>query len=192
MDTLASLPTFDEITTRWECQGHSRGGHGNGLRDHRSALFYDLVYNIALCQERNNPDVGYLLENVNFSDDTRDNVVMDFQTIRYVLGTKVVTDAVRHSSCSHRVRAFRTNMVNPRQLKKTVELTHRTTTRVWSDYLEPCHRPNIALGQETKPFYRCNITGALAREVPTFVSYQGSHAFRNRGPGVTCDHRNRL
>ena len=76
------------------------------MRDHRSALFYDLVRVIALCQEKNNPEVGYLLENVNSSDDTRDNVVMDFQTIRYVLGTEVVTDAARHNSCAHYLRAF--------------------------------------------------------------------------------------
>ena len=59
MDTFASLPTVDLITARWECQGHSRARHGKGLRDRRSALFYDLVRIIALCQEMNNPEVGY-------------------------------------------------------------------------------------------------------------------------------------
>ena len=92
VDTLASIPTIDLITAGWECQGHSRAGHGKGLRDHRSALFYDLVRVITLCQAQNNPNVGYLLENVNNSNDTRDNVVMDSQTIRYVLGNVVVTD----------------------------------------------------------------------------------------------------
>ena len=57
-DTLASLPTIDVITAGWECQGHCNAGHGKGLRDHRSALVYDLVRIIALCQERNNPKVG--------------------------------------------------------------------------------------------------------------------------------------
>ena len=89
------------------------------MRDHRSVLFYDLVCIIALCQERNNPEVGYLLENVNSIDDTRDNVVMDFQTIRYVLGTEVVTHAAKHNSCAHRLRTFWTNMVNPCHLQKT-------------------------------------------------------------------------
>ena len=77
VDTLASLPTADLITAGWECQGDSRAGHGKGLRDHRSALFFDLVRVIALCQAKNIPAVGYLLENVNISDDTIDNVVMD-------------------------------------------------------------------------------------------------------------------
>ena len=85
------------------------------LRECRSALFYDIVLVIALCQLHNIPDVGYLLENVNSSDDTRDNVVMDFQTVRYVFGTVVITDATRHNSCAHRLRAFWTNMVNPGQ-----------------------------------------------------------------------------
>ena len=35
VDTLASLPKVDVITGGWECQGHSRAGHGKGLRDHR-------------------------------------------------------------------------------------------------------------------------------------------------------------
>ena len=87
VDTLTSLSKVDLITAGWECQGHSTAGHGKGLRDHRSALFYDLVRIIALCQETSNPKVGYGLENVNNSDDTRDNVVMDFHTIQYVLGT---------------------------------------------------------------------------------------------------------
>ena len=98
----------------------------------------------------NNPEAGYLLENVNSSADTRDNVVMDSQTIRYVLGTEVVTDAARHNSCAHRPRAFWTNMVNPNQLQKTVELTHRTTTKVWKDCLEPSYMPNTALQQKNQ------------------------------------------
>ena len=75
-------------------------------------MFYDLVCIIAFCEERNNPKVGYLLENVDSSDDTRDNVVMDFQTIRYVLGTQVVTDVASHNSCAHCMQVKRTNMVN--------------------------------------------------------------------------------
>ena len=137
------------------------------LRDCRSALFYDIVLVIALCQLHNIPDVGYLLENVNSSDDTRDKFVMDSQ-----------------DSCAHRLRAFWTNMVNRGQFRKAVELTHKTTTKVWSNCLEPCHRPNVTLRQEAKPFYRCNITGAQVRVEPTFVSYRGSHAFRNRGLGM--------
>ena len=96
---------------------------------------------------------------------------MDSQTIRYVLGTEVVTDAARHNSCAHRLGAFWTNMVNPGQIQKVVDLTCRTTIKVWNNCLDPRHRPNVALRQETEPFYRCNITGALVRVAPTFVSY---------------------
>ena len=91
MDTLAALPTADLFTEGWECLGHSRVGHSKGLREHRSALFNDLVRVITLCLAQNDPNVGYLLKNVNNSDDTRDNVVLDSQTIRYVLGTNVLT-----------------------------------------------------------------------------------------------------
>ena len=75
-------------------------------------------------------------------------------------------------------------MVNQGQLQKAVELAHRTTTRVWNDCLEPRYTPNVALRKETKPFYRCNITGTLVRAAPTFVCYRGSHALKNRGPGM--------
>ena len=75
-------------------------------------------------------------------------------------------------------------MVNPGQFEKVVELAHRTTTKVWHDCLELCHRPNVALRQKTKPFYQCNVTWALVRVAPTFVRYRGSHTFRNRGQGM--------
>ena len=55
---------------------------------------------------------------------------------------------------------------------------------MWHDFSKPCHWPNVAMWQETKPFYRCNVTRDLVRVAPTFVSYRGSHAFRNRGPGM--------
>ena len=106
---------------------------------------------------------------------------MDFQTIRYIFGTEVVTHAAGHNSYDHHSRAFWTNVVNPCQLQKVVELTYRTTTRDWRDCLEPRHRPNVALRHETKPFYRCNITRAPVRVARTFVSYRESHTFRNRG-----------
>ena len=80
--------------------------------------------------------------------------------------------------------AFWTNMVDPGQFQKAVEFTHRTTTKVRHDCLKPCHWPNVALQQETKPFYQCNVTGALVRVALTFVSYRGSHAFKNRGRGM--------
>ena len=73
---------------------------------------------------------------------------MDSHNILYVLGTEVVTDAARHSSCAHRVRAFRTNMVNPGQLQNAVDLTRTTTAKVWNVCLEPHHRPNVALLQK--------------------------------------------
>ena len=118
-----------------------------------------------------------MLKNVYSNDDPRDSVVMDSQTIQYVLGTEVVTTAARHNLCAHRLRAFWTNMVNSGQLQKAVELTHRTTTRLWNDYLELSYKPNVAVRQETKPFYRCIITRALVRVAPIFVSYRGSHTF---------------
>ena len=70
MDTLTALPTVDLITAGWECRGHFKAGQGKGLCDHWSALIHNLVRVITLCQAHNNPDVGYLLENVNSSDDT--------------------------------------------------------------------------------------------------------------------------
>ena len=105
-DVLAALPSIDLITAGWECQGHSKYGQGMGQQDHRSITFLDLVRIITLCQEKNNPEVGCFLKNENSSEDARDNIVTDFQTICYVLGTEVVTDAARHNSCAHRLKAF--------------------------------------------------------------------------------------
>ena len=53
-----------------------------------------------------------MLENVNSTADKRANVGADFETVQYVLGPEVVTNAARHNSCAHGVRAFWTNMAN--------------------------------------------------------------------------------
>ena len=57
-----------------------------------------------LHQQKSSPEVGYLLENVNSSDDGRQNVESDFETVRYVLGKEVVTGAARHNSCAHKAQ----------------------------------------------------------------------------------------
>ena len=58
---------------------------------------------MSLYQQKYNPEVGYLLRNVNSSGDGRQNVESDFEAVRYVPGKEVVTDAARHYSCAHSV-----------------------------------------------------------------------------------------
>ena len=106
-----------------------------------------------------------------------------FESIQSILGPEVLTDAARHNSCAHRVRAFWTNMVDAGQLQKAIDLTNRPADKIRRDCLEPNHRPNTTVRQEKTPFYRCNTAGAPMRVAPTFVSYRGLHAFRNKGPG---------
>ena len=75
-------------------------------------------------------------------------------------------------------------MANAGQLQKSIELIDFTTNRVWQDFLKPNHSPNTAIRQESQPFYLCNARGIEERVAPTLVSYRGSLAFRNHGPGM--------
>ena len=98
-------------------------------------------------------------DNVESNNDASPSVAAGFHTVRYALGQKVVTDAARHNSCAHRVRAFWTNAVNSGNSQKAINLTHRTTTKVWKDCLEPKFRPQVARIPEGLPFYACYSGG---------------------------------
>ena len=83
-----------------------------GLHNPWSILFSDLVRITHQCRKSNNTEVWYLLENVNSRDERRANIVAHFETLRYVLGSEVVSDATRHNSRAHCVRALLTIMAN--------------------------------------------------------------------------------
>ena len=78
-------------------------------------------------------------------------------------------------------------MVIPGQLSQAIRKTVRATRKSSPDCLQPGCRLNMADRIKGTPFYPCNVAGSPVRVAPTFVSYVGSHAFRNKGPGMVQD-----
>ncbi len=40
---LAKVGPIDLVITRWPCQGHTRAGHGEGFRDLRTCMFWEML-----------------------------------------------------------------------------------------------------------------------------------------------------
>jgi DNA (cytosine-5)-methyltransferase 3A len=63
-DELKKYPKIDLILAGSPCQGFSRNGKGLNFDDHRSKLFFKFIDVLNRIKENNNPDVKFLLENV--------------------------------------------------------------------------------------------------------------------------------
>lgn len=63
-EELRKLPKIDLILAGSPCQGFSRNGSGLNFDDPRSSLFFKFVDILNWIKENNNPDVEFLLENV--------------------------------------------------------------------------------------------------------------------------------
>jgi DNA (cytosine-5)-methyltransferase 3A len=63
-DELKKYPKIDLILAGSPCQGFSRNGKGLNFDDHRSKLFFKFIDVLNWIKENNNPDVKFLLENV--------------------------------------------------------------------------------------------------------------------------------
>jgi len=69
---LGKLPRIDLILAGSPCQGFSRGGKGLNFDDPRSCLFFKFIDILNEIRSNNNPDVKFLLENVEMKKEWRD------------------------------------------------------------------------------------------------------------------------
>lgn len=90
------LPKIDLIIGGSPCQGFSRAGKGLNFDDPRSGLFFDYV-DIMEAQRVKNPDLLFLLENVQMKTEWRDTVsdFMGVQPIRINSGLLSAQSRVR-------------------------------------------------------------------------------------------------
>lgn len=68
------LPRIDLILAGSPCQGFSRNGKNENFEDQRSILFFEFVKILDWIKENNNPDVKFLLENVEMRKRSEDIV----------------------------------------------------------------------------------------------------------------------
>jgi C-5 cytosine-specific DNA methylase len=124
---LKCTSALDLIIAGWECQGFSAAGSGDGLEDHRSGLFMDMVRVLTWAQALH-PSLGYVIENTPAQYDKRDQVWEDFVLVQHYLGQPLLLDAVHCGSYAHRLQNLWTKLAPLSLLELTLMHTQRDPT----------------------------------------------------------------
>ncbi len=99
---LARVGPIDLVIAGWPCQGHTWAGHGEGLHDLRSRVFWEMLRVLRHLQTQQARAPTYILENVPLLGDTRFHVMASVHKIRFWIGPTVLLDAARVGSRAHR------------------------------------------------------------------------------------------
>jgi hypothetical protein len=159
---IKELGPVDLVICGFPCQGFSRATrNAQGLRDPRSAIFFDVVNIIhEITYEYGN--CGWIIENVDASDHRNGLVQEEFnQVVKGVLGTGYAFDAVAVGSYAHRFRRFWTNLIPTTLLNNLVEQQFASRSRDQSvqDILEPGRRARLAQHNRASGPHLVNIVG---------------------------------
>jgi hypothetical protein len=182
---IKELGPVDLIICGFPCQRFSRATrNAQGLRDPRSAVFFDMVNIIhEITYEYGN--CGWIIENVDASDH-RNSLVFCFleefnQVVKGVLGTGYAFDAVAVGSYAHRFRRFWTNLIPTTLLNSLVErqFASRSPDQSVQDILEPERRLQLAQHNRAPGPHSVNIVGEPLKAFSTFVTIKQSDAYRS-------------
>ena len=100
---LEGLPKIDLILAGSPCQGFSRAGNGLNFEHKESKLFFEFIRVLNWIKENNNPDVKFLLENVEMKKEWRD-IITEF------VGVEPLLINSRLLSAQNRPRLYWTNI----------------------------------------------------------------------------------
>ena len=100
---LEGLPKIDLILAGSPCQGFSRAGSGLNFEHKESKLFFEFIRVLNWIKENNNPDVKFLLENVEMKKEWRD-IITEFVDVEPLLINS------RLVSAENRPRLYWTNI----------------------------------------------------------------------------------
>jgi len=109
------------VIVGWPCQGHTRAGHGEGLRDFQFHMFWEMLRMLRHLQTHQAHVFAYILENVPLLGDTRFHVMANVHEIRSWIGLVVLLDATKVSSRAHRPQLWWTNLVSREVLRRAYE-----------------------------------------------------------------------
>lgn len=99
---IDKLPRIDLVIGGSPCQGFSRGGLGLNFDDPRSKLFFEYVRILKAIREKN-PDVKFLLENVEMKKEWREIITDHLGVEPYLINSKLL-------SAHNRPRMYWTNI----------------------------------------------------------------------------------
>ena len=116
-------------------------------------------------------------------------VLQDFTVVTHHLGTPFMVDAAQCGSYAHRLRNYWTNLAPLSVLQHSLHGTVRDPHRLVQDILDEDSSPRPVTAQESPPYYAANVIGSSRAVWPTLLSFTGSHAFCDDGPGMVYRHR---
>jgi site-specific DNA-cytosine methylase len=192
---VRELGPVDLIICGFPCQGFSQASRGaQGLRDSRSAAFFDMVNLIhKITYEHGN--CGWVIENVNASDHNNRLVREEYnQVVKGVLEEGYAFDAVAVGSYAHRFRRFWTNLIPTTLLHKMVEkqFESRSSEQSVQDILETGRRAQLAQHDRAPGPHSVNTVGEPLKAFSTFVTLKWSDAYRSHAQSLVFTQQQEL
>ena len=186
-DDLHRLGRVDLVIAGWPCQGHSRASLEKGLQDPRSELFWELLRVLHWWQRMQATPVGYILENVPPLGLVGSQIKGDIQLVCRYLGAPVVVNAAALGSYAHRLRWKWTNLATTLGILAALHQLARPRGRHVDHILDEGRHAQVVVQDDQPPLAVVNQVGMPRLALPTVVSYPGSYAFRDQGPGLVWD-----
>ena len=90
-NVLKTLPKIDLLIGGSPCQNLSRAGNGMGLKGDESKLFYEYVRVLKWIKENNNPNIKFLLENVEMKHLNKEIISNELKTKPILINSKLVS-----------------------------------------------------------------------------------------------------
>ena len=90
-NVLKTLPKIDLLIAGSPCQNLSRAGNGMGLKGDESKLFYEYVRVLKWIKENNNPNIKFLLENVEMKNSNKETISNELKTQPILINSKLVS-----------------------------------------------------------------------------------------------------
>jgi hypothetical protein len=185
----------DLVICGFPCQGFSRASRKTqGLRDPRSAVFFDVVNIIhEITYEHGN--YGRVIENVDASDHKNSLVQEEFnQVVKGFPGTGYAFDAVAVGSYAHRFCRFWTNLIPTTLLHNMMEqqFASRSPEQSVQDILEPGRRAQLAQHERVPGSHSVNKVGEPLKAFSTFVTLKRSDAYRSQAQSLVVTTQQQL
>jgi hypothetical protein len=184
---ILAMEKPDLIVAGFPCQGFSRAsGQARGLADPRTHLFTEALRVIHLIHRRHG-HCGWLIENVDATDDPIDSVRRDFnEVVKRLLGERVAYDAISVGSFAYRYRRYWQNLIPGPLLHEMVEkrFLMRSVDQQVQDVQEPGRFAQTCQHNRSPGPHTVNIPGRPLKAFATFVTVADSHAYSGGGQSL--------
>jgi len=170
---LKKLPKIDLLIGGSPCQNNSRAGDNKGLEGAESKLFFEYLRVLNWLKEYNNPNIQFLLENVEMKKATRD-------AISNYMNCKPISINSKLLSAQNRPRLYWTSIYikEPKDKQiKLLDILEEVDTSNYIDYKGLLIDPNIS----EKAY---NLIEVVDAEVRISQATKQGYIVANNGDGV--------